>query len=127
MVASRSQRHVLAFLADEGPILSDTGQAMATVAEGLGISIGNASNLITRLVAAGMVERDYDPCRRRTFRLAITVDGRDELGRKGFVRSFAVSRPAPPEVPPAMPVCGPIGHLDFDPELVRAGVLEGAS
>lgn len=115
----RSQRYVLAFLADEGVIISDDGRAVPMVARGLGCSVGHAGAMVRELVAAGLIERTYHPGHHRTYRIAITMEGREELGRGGFVSSVLPRRPASSTIAPAMPVCGPIGHLDFDPDAVR--------
>ena len=117
-----TQRRLLTWLADNGPIDSDSGHAGAFLAAATGVSVTHASNTARGLANAGLLERDVD--NKRTFHLAITHAGREALLIRDCwtqVRSTAVRRPPPP-----MPVCGPIGHQPFNPESVRDGAMAGA-
>lgn len=126
--AARTQQ-VLAFLADTGDITDANGKATAVVAKGVGISVTYAGNILTALDAADCIVRDL--ASRKTFAIALTDKGRRALSferaasKKQAERRASLVRPAPAPAPP-MPVCGPIGHLDFDPEAARHGAMEGA-
>ena len=61
------------------------GSSLSQIAEHLGTSVPAASELVSRLVAQGLVIRVTDPMERRRIRLTLSDDGRRdlELARSG--------------------------------------------
>lgn len=121
-------RQVLAFLADSGTITDANGKATAVVANGVGISVTYAGNILGALDAADCIVRDLTG--RRTFAIHLTDKGRRALSferaasKRQAERRRSLVRPAPAPAPP-MPICGPIGHLDFDPVAARDACVLG--
>lgn len=125
----RRCRQALAFLADEGPIVSETGQATPAVADAIGISVTYASNVLLSLVKRDLVQRET--VGKRTYSLAITERGRSFLRSQDAIvkrqaerrHRHVIVKPLAP--PPPMPMPGPIAKLRFDAEAARAGAAEG--
>lgn len=122
-----TQRLVLAFLADEGPIDSTEGSAVTFLADATGLGQSHAGNLVARLDELGFVERTTST--RRTFHLGITHEGRRIIGREAAwhrrQRRSRLIEEAP--APPAMPVVGAIGPLGrFSVETAREAAAKAA-
>lgn len=126
----RRSRQVLAFLADGGSITSETGAATVAIGQGVGISTNYASNIVKALFDNGYVERHV--IGKRTFLITITEKGRRYLStevaairRQSERRRRPTSKAMAKAMAPPMPMCGPIGHLDFDPDATRDRLYEG--
>lgn len=125
-MTSQRARQVLAVLADGGPVTDDKGAAAVRLAETMGVGYGSVSNVLTRLDDLGYIERELHG--KRTFAITITRGGRSHLAaQEGWSkRQREVRRTVEVcKAPPPMPVCGPIGHLDFDPVATRDACVLG--
>lgn len=118
-------RQVLVLIVDEGTIEARDGRISRVIADMLDCPAHRVTPILHRLAEQGLIVRRYVPVSGRTFSVRPTPEGRAVVGREGHV-SAVVRRRAEPVAAP-MPVCGPIGHLDFDPDAARARALEVAS
>jgi len=63
-------------------VLGEKGQVtMGTLAEGLGITMGAVTNMVDRLIAAGLADRARGEDDRRVVRVQLTDRGREALGK----------------------------------------------
>ena len=118
---------VLSHIVDESLVESTDGRVTTQIADAVDASPGPVSDVLRRLVARGLITWDHNDISGRTFRVWPTPEGRAELGRDGHTGSVVPRARPLPASPPALPVLGPIGHLDFDPEGARARALDVAS
>ncbi|BCM67916.1 putative MarR-family transcriptional regulator [Streptomyces sp. EAS-AB2608] len=70
---------------------SEPGLNLTALAEGMEIGLPTASRLCDRLEAAGLLERELHPQKRREVRLNLTGHGRQVLGEVASRRSRALA------------------------------------
>ena len=117
---------VLAHLVDHSLIEDPAGRVTRRIAQALDVPADRVRQTLDRLVARGYATWDHNPISGRTFRAWPTPEGRAALGRGEHV-GRVLPRRDKPSTAPVLPVLGPIGHLDFDPDAARARALEVAS
>lgn len=104
----RAQRLVLAYLADQGPLIATPGTATAALADAIGVTSSHAGNLLKRLERLGHLDLGWEG--HRLFRIGISHRGRRTIGREAdWHRRQRQERERP--AAPAMPVVGAIGRL----------------
>lgn len=84
--ASLPQLRVLTLMAQHGSL------TLGAVAAALGVHPSNATRMVDRLVAAGLVDRQDDPDDRRQLRLTLTDEGSDLIESVMAHRRAAVRR-----------------------------------
>lgn len=124
--------NILRYLAAQpgGTIGDPSGRATAPLAAHVGARLTNVTHIVAQLEREGLVERHVGS--RKTYRIAITADGLEQIGAR--VRPVRTPPPIPipkapptPIVKPAFPTLGPIGHLGHpDEQLLREGAAHGA-
>ena len=117
-----TQRRILVWLADEGLIEDPTGMVTTIIAGAVGTTPSYAGLALSRLEQHGLIERTMHGPRTTSARL--TVKGRAEVGREGYVGSVIPRRGVPAGL--GMPQLGPISRVAFDPEMARERAMGAA-
>lgn len=87
------QSLILGWLADNNGAHDKHGKATTLIADGLGINHSQCSNVVKILAARGFITRDV--AAKRTYRIEITLLGREAVGRRAqWSREPAAARPA---------------------------------
>lgn len=120
------RRRLLIHLADEGTVEDPAGKVTSLLAEALDSTASRVGPVVRQLETAGLVELRRCAVSGRIFRLALTAEGRAEVGREGHAQRVLPRREVP-AVKPVMPVLGPIGRAPFDPEAARERALGGVA
>jgi DNA-binding MarR family transcriptional regulator len=71
-------------------------RTIGEIADGIGISIGWASRVVSELEASGMVVRGSDPGDRRVFRISLSEEATDVVERAYLWRAEAIDRALAP-------------------------------
>jgi DNA-binding MarR family transcriptional regulator len=71
-------------------------RTIGEIADGLGISIGWASRVVSELEASGMVVRGSDPGDRRVVRISLSEEATDVVERAYLWRAEAIDRALAP-------------------------------
>ena len=82
----RADYGVLVWIAEAAPV------RLTDLAESLGVDISTVSRRVRDLERAGLVRRSGDPADQRAFRLSLTAEGEDILGRVRRTRQEAMRR-----------------------------------
>lgn len=107
----KAQRLVLAYLADQGPLVTTPGTATAALADAVGLGSSHTGNLVKRLERLGHLDLGWEG--HRLFRIGISHHGRRMIGREAdwHRRQRQERQVAERAAAPAMPVPGAIGRL----------------
>ena len=123
-----SLRHrVLVHLADYGVVEDPAGRVTRMIAAVLDAKPGRVGTVLARLVDEGLVVRQHNKLSGRTFRAALTDQGRSAVNRQGHNQHATRRRVEAPVVAPRMPQCGPMTTVPFDPEHARERALGGVA
>jgi DNA-binding MarR family transcriptional regulator len=123
-----SLRHrVLVHLADYGVVEDPAGRVTRMVAAALDTTSSRVGTVLARLDDDGLVTRQHSKISGRTFRAALTDQGRAAVNRQGHNHHATRRRVEAPAVAPRMPVCGPMTTVPFDPEHARERALGGVA